>query len=147
VPTVRRARTLRATPEEIWAIVGDAYHLPRWWPRVTRVEGVEGAAFTQVLTSAKGVAVRADFRVVECAAPSVHRWEQQLVNTPFERILAGSSVEVRLEPAGDAATRVAITIAQRLRGLGLLGGFMVRRAGRRQLDGALDGLDALVSRA
>ena len=44
VPTVRRSRTLRATPEEVWAIVGDAYHLPRWWPRVTRVEGVEGGA-------------------------------------------------------------------------------------------------------
>jgi len=144
MPTVRRSRTLRATPEEIWAIVGDAYHLPRWWPRVTRVEGVEGAAFTQVLTTATGVPVRADFRVVECAAPAVHRWEQQLVNTPFERILTRSSVEVRLEPAGDVATRVAITLAQRLRGLGLLGGFMVRRAGRRQLDGALDGLDALV---
>ncbi len=147
MPTVRRSRTLHATPEEIWAIAGDPYHLPRWWPRVTRVEGVEGAAFTQVLTTAKGVPVRADFRVVERAAPSVHRWEQQLANTPFERILAESSVEVRLEPAGGGSgTSVAITLAQRLRGLGLLGGFMVRRAGRRQLDGALDGLAALVGR-
>jgi uncharacterized protein YndB with AHSA1/START domain len=144
MPTVRRARTLSATPEELWAIVGDAYHLPRWWPRVTRVEGVEGEAFTQVLTTAKGVPVRADFQVVESAAPAVRRWEQQLVNTPFERILTASSVEIRLERAGDAATRVAITLAQRLRGLGLLGGVMVRSAGRRQLDGALDGLEALV---
>jgi uncharacterized protein YndB with AHSA1/START domain len=146
MPTVRRSRTLRATPEEIWAIVGDAYHLPRWWPRVTRVEGVEGGAFTQVLTTAKGVPVRADFRVVESAPPAVRRWEQQLVNTPFERILTASEVEVRLEDAGEdgAVTRVAITLAQRLRGLGLLGGFMVRRAGRRQLDGALDGLEALL---
>jgi len=73
VPTVRRGRRLRANPDEIWAIVGDPYHLPRWWPRVT------------------------------------------------------------------------ITLAQRLRGLGLFGGFMVRSAGRRQLDGALDGLEALVT--
>lgn len=143
MPTVRRSRTLRATPDEIWAIVGDAYHLPRWWPRVSRVENVEAEAFTQVLTTAKGVPVRADFRVVESAAPSVRRWEQQLVNTPFERILTASAVELRLEPAGEAATRVAITLAQRLRGLGLLGGFMVRNAARRQLDGALDGLEAL----
>lgn len=146
MPTVRRSRTFRATPEQIWAIVGDAYHLPRWWPRVTRVENVEGDAFTQVLTTSKGVPVRADFRLVESAAPSVRRWEQQLVNTPFERILAASAVELRLEPAGDATTRVAITLAQRLRGLGLLGGFMLRTAGRRQLDGALDGLEALVGR-
>jgi uncharacterized protein YndB with AHSA1/START domain len=150
VPTVRRSRTLGATPEEIWAIVGDAYHLPRWWPRVTRVEGVEGDAFTQVLRTDKGVPVRADFRVVESAPPAVRRWEQQLANTPFERILTASAVEVRLERAGEGGgaaaggTRVAITLAQRLRGLGLLGGFMVRSAGRRQLDGALDGLERLL---
>ncbi|HEX6389216.1 MAG TPA: SRPBCC family protein [Solirubrobacteraceae bacterium] len=156
MPTVRRSRTLRATPDEIWAIVGDAYHLPRWWPRVTRVEGVEDDAFTQVLTTGNGVPVRADFRVVESVRPAVRRWEQQLVNTPFERVLVACAVEVRLEGAGEsggdaggdggATTRVAITLAQRLRGLGLLGGFMVRRAGRRQLDGALDRLEALVLR-
>ena len=150
MPTVRRSRTLSATPDEIWAIVADAYHLPRWWPRVTRVEGVEGVAFTQVLTTAKGVPVRADFRVVESAAPAVRRWEQQLVNTPFERILTECAVEIRLDRAsegegeGEGTTRVAITLAQRLRGLGLLGGFMVRSAARKQVDGALDGLEALV---
>jgi uncharacterized protein YndB with AHSA1/START domain len=146
VPTVRRSRTLPATPEEVWAIVGDAYHLPRWWPRVTRVEGVDDDAFTQVLTTAKGVPVRADFRVLESAAPRVRRWAQQLVDTPFERVLAASEVEVRLERDGDAATRVAMSLVQRLRGMALLGSFLVRRAGRRQLEGALDGLEALVVR-
>ena len=146
MPTVRRSRTLRATPEEVWAIVGDAYHLPRWWPRVTRVEGVDDGAFTQVLTTAKGVPVRADFQVVESAAPRVRRWAQQLVNTPFERVLAASEVEVRLERDGDAATRVAVSLVQRLRGMARLGSFLVRRAGRRQLDAALDGLEALVAR-
>ena len=146
MPTVRRSRTLRATPEEIWAIVGDAHHLPRWWPRVTRVEGVEDEAFTQVLTTAKGVPVRADFLVRESVAPRVRRWAQQLVNTPFERVLAESQVEVRLEPAGDAGTRVAMALVQRVRGLAVLGSFMVRSAGRRQLDEALDGLEALVGR-
>jgi uncharacterized protein YndB with AHSA1/START domain len=143
VPTVCRSRTLPATREELWAIVGDAHHLPRWWPRVTRVEGVAGDAFTAVLTTAKGVPVRADHRVVESVAPSVRRWEQQVVNTPFERILASSSVELRLEPAGEAGTLVSLTLAQRMRGLGALGGVMIRRAARRQLDDALDGLEAL----
>jgi uncharacterized protein YndB with AHSA1/START domain len=146
VPTVRRSRTLRATPEEVWAIVGDAYHLPRWWPRVTRVEGVDDDAFTQVLTTAMGVPVRAEFQVVESAAPRVRRWAQQLANTPFERVLARSEVEVRLEREGDAATRVAMSLVQRLRGIALLGSFLVRRAGWRQLDAALDGLEALVAR-
>jgi uncharacterized protein YndB with AHSA1/START domain len=146
VPAVRRSRTLRATPDEVWAVVADPYHLPRWWPRVTRVEGVEGAAFTQVLTTAKGVPVRADFHVVESSAPAVRRWAQQLVNTPFERVLAQSEVEVRLEPEGETATRVVLALVQRLHGIAMLGSFMVRRAGRRQLDDALDGLEALVAR-
>ncbi|HVF78685.1 MAG TPA: SRPBCC family protein [Solirubrobacteraceae bacterium] len=145
MPAVRRSRTLRATPDEVWAIVADPYHLPRWWPRVTRVEGVEDHAFTQVLTTPKGVPVRADFHVVESSAPAVRRWSQQLVNTPFERVLAESEVEVRLEPDGDAATCVVLSLVQRLNGIAMLGSFTVRKAGRRQLDDALNGLEALVS--
>lgn len=146
MPTMRRARTLRATQQDVWAVVGDAYHLPRWWPGVTRVEGVEDDAFTQVLLTAEGVPVRADFRVVESAAPRVRRWAQQVVNTPFERVLAHSEVEVRLEPDGDAATRVALSLVQGLNGIAMLGSFMIRRAGVRQLDDALNGLEALVAR-
>jgi hypothetical protein len=92
------------------------------------------------------VPVRADFEVVESDAPRVRRWSQQLVNTPFERVLASSEVEVRLEAEGDARTRVAVSLVQRVHGLALLGSFMVRRAGRRQVDAALDGLEALVAR-
>ena len=38
----------------------------------------------------------------------------------------------------------AITLHQRMRGLSRLGGFMVRRATRRILDEALDGLELAV---
>ena len=143
---VRRSRTLRASPQELWAIVGDPHHLPRWWPRVTRVEGVDGDSFTEVLQTTKGRPVRADFRVVRSSAPSLSCWAQQLAGTPFERIFARSETEIRLEPDGDA-TRVAISLVQRPRGLALLATFMVRAAARRQLEEALDGLEALVSPA
>ncbi|MEA2130248.1 MAG: hypothetical protein QOJ85_3139 [Solirubrobacteraceae bacterium] len=143
--TVRRTRTLPASPQELWAIVGDAYHLPRWWPRVTRVESVDDDSFTEVLRTERGSPVRADFRVVSSDAPHRRAWAQQVAGTPFERILARSETEIRLEPAGDA-TQVAISLAQRPRGLALLGAFMVRAAARRQLDEALDGLEALVGR-
>lgn len=59
------SRTLRASPDEVWAVVGDPHHMPRWWPRVLRVECVEDDGFTQVLTTDKGRPVRADFRVLD----------------------------------------------------------------------------------
>jgi uncharacterized protein YndB with AHSA1/START domain len=145
MPTIRRTRTLAATPEELWAIVGDPHHLPRWWPRVKRVEAVGDDGFTQVLTTDKGVSVRADFVVMESAPPQVRRWAQDLAGSPFERILVQSETEIRLEPDGDR-TRVVVSRLQRLRGLARLGSFMVTRAAARQLDDALSGLAALVAR-
>jgi uncharacterized protein YndB with AHSA1/START domain len=140
---VRRSRTLRASPQELWRIVGDAHHLPRWWPRVTRVESVDDDTFTEVLQTERGTPVRADFRVVSSEPPNRRCWAQEVAGTPFERILSRSETEIRLEPGGDA-TCVAISLSQRPRGLALLGSFMVRAAAGRQLDEALDGLEALV---
>jgi uncharacterized protein YndB with AHSA1/START domain len=143
--TIRRTRTLAATPEELWAIVGDPHHLPRWWPRVKRVEAVGEDGFTQVLTTDKGASVRADFVVMESSAPRVRRWAQDLAGSPFERILTLSETEIRLEPDGDR-TRVVVSRAQRLRGMARFGSFLVTRASARQLDDALSGLAALVGR-
>jgi uncharacterized protein YndB with AHSA1/START domain len=143
VATIRRSRTLPASPQELWAIVGDAHHLPRWWPRVSRVETVDDDGFTQVLQTSKGKPVRADFRVLNSSAPSERSWAQEVAGTPFERILARSETAIRLQPDGDG-TCVAISLTQRPRGLALLGSFMVRAAARRQLEEALDGLEALV---
>ena len=61
---VRRSRVVAASARRVWATVGDPYHLPRWWPRVERVELVQGDGFTQLLRTEKGRAIRADFRVV-----------------------------------------------------------------------------------
>jgi uncharacterized protein YndB with AHSA1/START domain len=146
VPRVRRSRTIGATPEQIWRTVCDPHHLPRWWPRVQRVEGAEAERFTEVLTTDKGRSVRADFRVVESTAPEVRRWSQDVEGSPFERLLSSSETEVRLAPDGAGATRVTLTIRQKLRGVGALGGFMVRRAARRQVDDALDALQRLHGR-
>src|ERR1700736_4640683 len=77
VPTARRTRTIDAPLQELWEVVRDPHHLPRWWPRVNRVEGVEGDAFTEVMTTAKGRVVRADFNVVLAdRAAGTLRWAQ-----------------------------------------------------------------------
>jgi uncharacterized protein YndB with AHSA1/START domain len=143
VPGTTRSATVPAPPEEVWATVADPHHLPRWWPRIQRVEGVEPERFTEVLATDKGRSVRADFRVVESQEPVVRRWEQEIAGSPFERLLRSAETEVRLEPAGAAGTRVTLTVRQRLRGAGVLGAVMVRRATAQRLDEALAGLARL----
>ena len=145
MPTTRRSRTIDAPVEDVWDVVSDPHHLPRWWPRVTRVEGAEEGRFTQVLATAKGKPVRADFRVVESVPPRRQLWVQELEDSPFERLMGEALTEIGLEPA-DAATKVAIELRQRLRGFARFGWFLVRRANVRVLDEALDGLERACGR-
>jgi hypothetical protein len=107
---------------------------------VTRMEGVQGDRWTQVFTTKKGRAVRADFRLLESEPPWRRSWGQELAGTPFERVLSEATTEIQLEPA-DGGTRVRIELRQRLRGYSRVGGLMLRRATRAKLDEALDGLE------
>lgn len=143
MPRVRRQRVLEAPVSDVWATVGDPYNLPRWWPRVWRVESVDHTGFTQVMRTQKGRAVRADYKLVRLEAPEAIAWRQVLEGSPFERMLAEAETEIVLEPHGEDATRVKVTQFQRLRGMARFGGFMVRGATRRLLDEALDGLQGL----
>jgi carbon monoxide dehydrogenase subunit G len=90
----------------------------------------------------RGRIVRADQRVVDSEPPTRVRWAQELDGTPFARILRNAQTAVLLEPSSQG-TRVTVELDQRLRGMARFGGFMVRRAARRQLDQALDGLERL----
>jgi uncharacterized protein YndB with AHSA1/START domain len=145
VPTTRVSRTLAAPREAVWAVVDDPWHQARWWPRIVRMEAVEDGRFTQVLGTARGRGVRADFRVLEREPPRRVRWEQELPGTPFERLLAEAVTTLELAPAADDATSVTIELRQRLHGWSRLVPFLFRRAARRQLADALDGLDRAVS--
>jgi carbon monoxide dehydrogenase subunit G len=142
MPTTRRSRTVADVPERVWETVSDPYHLPRWWPRVERVEAVTGDRFTEVLATDRGRSVRADFRVVDSDPPARRSWEQDLAGSPFERIMMAARTEVKLAPDGDG-TRVTVVMRQDMRGTARFGGFMVRRATRRVLDEALTALEDL----
>jgi hypothetical protein len=113
--------------------------MPRWWPGVDRMEGVEDDSFTQVLKTKRGRPVRADFRVVRSEPPWTRSWAQDVAGTPFERVLTESVVEVRLEP-GAGGTEVTISQQQKLRGYSRTGGLLLRRATDSKLNEALDGL-------
>jgi uncharacterized protein YndB with AHSA1/START domain len=142
MPTARRSRIIAAPAQELWEVIADPHHLPRWWPRVTRVEDVSGGAFTEVMRTARGKLVRADFELVE-SDERAHalRWEQRLEGTPFARLLSAAHTAVTLEPAG-AGTSVTIEVSQQLVGLlPRMGSLMVRRAAAATIDEALDGLE------
>lgn len=141
MPTVVRSRTIAVRQQEVWAVVSDPYHLPRWWPTVERVEDVSDETWTTVATSRRGRAVRFDWSRVFIKAPERIVWRQELAQTPFERFMRESITGVILENAGDATT-VELRIVRRLRGLARFGGFQMRRAIRRELDGALNALQA-----
>lgn len=144
MPTARRSRIIAASVEELWEVICDPHHLPRWWPRVNRVEDVEDGAFTEVMKTAKGKLVRADFRLVRNDERAYSlAWQQQLEGTPFARLLSSAETRVSLEPVAEG-TSVTIELRQRLSGFfPRFGGFMVRRAAAATLDEALSGLERI----
>ncbi len=169
MPVARASRTIAAPPEELWRVVSDPYHLPRWWPRVERVEAVDGGAFTEVMRTRKGKTVRADFDVVR--ADERERtvvWEQRLEGTPFAGVLSRSETELRVSPAAAAeagrhspsaripvsTSEVTIEMRQELSGqatstigrrplLPSMGRRMVRKAAAKMIEEALDGLERI----
>jgi uncharacterized protein YndB with AHSA1/START domain len=143
VPTVSRSRTIDADPGRVWDVVSDPWHLPRWWPRVERVEDATEEAWTKVMLSPRGKAVRADYTRVEAEPPRRMVWRHEVEESPFERVFAESLIEISLEPE-DGGTRVRMTAHQKLRGKSRFGAMMVRRATRRRFGEALDGLSRIV---
>lgn len=145
MPGATRSRTIAAPQEEVWALVSDPYNLPRWWPRTMRVEGVEGsgvgALWTNVLGTAEGRGVRADFRCTDSVDGERYGWEQLVEGTPFERHLRRSSAQVLLQADGGEGTAVELRSSQSLRGLSRLGSPMMRRGQAATLEEALDGIE------
>ena len=139
MPRVTRRRRIDAPRDRIWEVISDPHSLPRWWPRLQRVEEASETTWTKVLSSDRGKPVRADYTRTAAEPPERLEWQQELAETPFERILSEAKLTIVLEGA-DGATDVALISKERLRGLARLGGLMVRRATAKRLDEALERL-------
>jgi len=140
VPVVSRSAVIEAPVERVWDLVSDPFSLPRWWPRVQRVEEASEDAWTKVLVSDRGKPVRADYTRTAAEPPAMLEWSQELSETPFERMLSEARVRISIEGRDGEESQVTLTAVERLRGLARLGGFMVRRATRKRLDEALERL-------
>ena len=139
---MRRETVVPRAPNEVWDVISDPAQLPRWWPGVTRVEEATAAAWTTVLTSAKGKSVRMDYTRVHAAEPDLLVWRQEVEQSPFERILTEATTSLELSQA-DGGTRVSIALDQKPRGWARFAPLQFRAAGTRQVQGALDGLERL----
>lgn len=137
---------VQAPLSEAWDLVSDPYNLPRWWPRVSRVENVEQrgsgrrSQWTKVLETSEGRGVRADYRCVSAAENERYVWEQELEGTPFARHLRVSRVEVALREA-EGGTQIDLSSVQTMKGMSRLGSPMLRRGQGAILDEALDGIE------
>jgi uncharacterized protein YndB with AHSA1/START domain len=134
-----RSRTLGASVPDVWRVLSDPYAMPRWWPLVRRVEGVGDAGWTMLLGKPGGRGVRADQRLEASEPQRMRRWSLLVPGSPFERLLTTSVIEARLAPAGQGS-ELRLELRQSPRGWARLGGLMLRRAARRQLDEALAGM-------
>jgi uncharacterized protein YndB with AHSA1/START domain len=150
MPTARCTRTIAASPGELWETIRDPHHLPRWWPRVNRVEDVTDGEFTEVLITGAGKYVRADFTLAVCDERERRLcWEQRLEGSPFARLLKSAETEVQLKDVagglqGGMATEVTIELRQTLNGFfSRFGAYMVRRAASKTVEEALDGLERI----
>ena len=139
---MRRETVVPRAPDEVWQVVSDPDQLPRWWPGVTRVEDTSAQAWTTVLTSPKGKSVRMDYSRVEATEPTRLVWRQEVAASPFERILEEATTSLELAQT-ESGTRVAIELEQKPRGWARLAPLQFRAAGKRQVEGAVEGLERL----
>ncbi len=144
MPVVSRSRVVAAIPERVWDVVANPERLTEWWPNVQRVEEADGKAWTTVLASPKGgKLLRADFSLVASEHPRRRSWRHEVAASPFEHVLTDSVTDIRLEPVEGGRTEVNISEEMGLRGFSRLGGGQVKRAAKRKIDRALDGLERL----
>jgi uncharacterized protein YndB with AHSA1/START domain len=139
---VRRETVVAGKIDDVWRVVSDPDRLPQWWPGVARVEEATPQAWTTVLTSPKGKSVRMDFTRVSADEPTRLVWRQEVDQSPFERILTEATTAVELSTA-DGGTKVAIELDQKPRGWARFAPLQFRAAGRRQVEGAVEGLERL----
>jgi hypothetical protein len=68
------------------------------------------------------------------------RWVQELEGTPFARSVKSAAEEVSVEET-DGGSRIELVIERRMKGTARLGGLLIARGQRRELDQALDRLE------
>ncbi len=145
MPSVSRKIVLPADADRVYDVVSDPRRLKDWWPRVSRVENVDGkpgtarTQWTNVLAADSGRKLRMDYRCIGATRPERYVWEHELSGTPFEEHLQNQTTEIQLSP-GEGGTEITLTASHTLRGSARLAGFMMKKTQKQMLDQALAAL-------
>ncbi|MGB0119518.1 MAG: SRPBCC family protein [Solirubrobacterales bacterium] len=148
MPKVTRKKLLPAEPDHVYDVISDPRRLKDWWPRVSRVEDVEGKAgaartrWTNVMAADSGRKLRMDYASTAATRPERYAWEHELEGTPFEKHMSSQTTEVRLKPSAEG-TLIELTASHTLRGSARIAGFMMKKTQRQMLDQALVSLETL----
>jgi uncharacterized protein YndB with AHSA1/START domain len=153
LPRVSRKVELPVGIGSVWEFVSNPGNLPRWWPRVVRVEGVVGRSgtatlsWTSLLEADSGRRVRLDFEATNCDPPVQFSWCQELTGTQFEKHLRRQEYSIRLEGSQDR-TVLELVAETDLKGSAKLATLNLRKSQGQVLDRALADLhETLVPRA
>ena len=79
MPSVTRKKVLPADPDRVYDVISDPRRLTEWWPRVTRVESIDGkpgtsrTQWTNVLAADSGRKLRMDYRCIGATRPEFVR--------------------------------------------------------------------------
>jgi uncharacterized protein YndB with AHSA1/START domain len=145
MPSVTRKALVHGAPDEVFDLVSDPGRMNAWWPRVIRVEDVEGRAgaartrWTNVLAADSGRKLRLDYRSTASTRPERFVWEHELEGTPFAEHMLAQQTEILIRPHPEGS-EVRITSTHTLKGTAKLAGFAMKKSQRQMLDRALEGL-------
>ena len=98
--TYQAAETIRATPEQVWAVLGDVAHYPDWDSGVERVEGEVAPGAKLKVFSAANPGRAFPVTVAELEPGSGMTWRGGMPLGLFKGVRT-----YRLEPAGAGETR------------------------------------------
>ena len=133
------------SPGDAYAFLVDPRNLADWWPRVVRVEFLEGApgepglVWTSVVEADSRRRLRLDYELTVADRPSQIVWEHRLEGTAFGAHLTRQATEIAITPSGEG-TRVEVTLTGELRGAAKLAGPSLKSDQKKLLDRALEGL-------
>lgn len=123
----------------------DPRNLPEWWPRVVRVEfldgqpGEPGLRWTSVVEADSRRRLRLDYEMLVAERPGRLLWEHNLEGTAFGAHMAKQATAVDLTASGDGTT-IGVTLTGELKGTAKLAGPSLKSDQKKLLGTALEHL-------